>query len=126
MSAPACAPRPWCTCPRWSSSDQINQIIQAVNKIGLAVRGLYGEGTEALGNLFQISNQMTLGEKEDEIVDQLNKVIEQIIEHEENARQMMLEEKSRMLARPGRPRLRHPDARLLDVLERSAEPALHS
>ena len=46
-------------------SEQINQIIQAVNKIGLAVRGLYGEGTEALGNLFQVSNQTTLGEKED-------------------------------------------------------------
>ena len=41
-------------------SDQINKVIQAVNKIGLAVRGLYGEGTEALGNLFQVSNQHTL------------------------------------------------------------------
>ena len=48
--------------------DQITQIIKAVNKIGLAVRGLYGEGTEALGNLFQISNQMTLGETEHDIV----------------------------------------------------------
>src|SRR3954451_15880372 len=43
-------------------SEQINQVIQAVNKIGLAVRGLYGEGTEAMGNLFQVSNQTTLGE----------------------------------------------------------------
>ena len=42
--------------------EQINQIIQSVNKLGLAVRGLYGEGTEALGNVFQVSNQMTLGE----------------------------------------------------------------
>ncbi len=50
-------------------SEQINQVIQAVNKIGLAVRGLYGEGTEALGNLFQVSNQTTLGEKEDDIID---------------------------------------------------------
>src|SRR5688572_16629549 len=38
-------------------AEQINQIIQAVNKLGLAVRGLYGEGTEALGNVFQVSNQ---------------------------------------------------------------------
>ena len=52
-------------------SELINQVIQAVNKIGLAVRGLYGEGTEAMGNLFQISNQTTLGEKEDEIIDRL-------------------------------------------------------
>jgi len=74
-------------------SDQINQIIQAVNKIGLAVRGLYGEGTEAMGNLFQISNQITLGEAEEEIISQLNKVIEKIIEHEENARQVLLQKK---------------------------------
>jgi len=78
--------------------DQITQIIKAVNKIGLAVRGLYGEGTEALGNLFQISNQMTLGESEADIVDKLTKVIAQVMEHEENARQKMLEDKSRMIA----------------------------
>ena len=42
-------------------AEQVSQIIQAVGKLGLAVRGLYGEGTEALGNLFQVSNQMTLG-----------------------------------------------------------------
>jgi len=45
-------------------AEQINPIIQSVNKLGLAVRGLYGEGTEALGNIFQVSNQMTLGENE--------------------------------------------------------------
>ena len=74
-------------------SDQINQVVQAVNKIGLAVRGLYGEGTEAMGNLFQISNQTTLGQKEEDIVTDLNKVIERIIEHEQNARQMLLQRK---------------------------------
>jgi protein arginine kinase len=74
-------------------SEQINQVIQAVNKIGLAVRGLYGEGTEALGNLFQVSNQTTLGEREDDIIERLNKVILQIIEHEQNARQMLLQKK---------------------------------
>src|SRR3989440_597032 len=74
-------------------SEQINQIIQAVNKLGLAVRGLYGEGTEALGNVFQVSNQMTLGEAETDIVERLEKVLAQIIEHEENARAMLLEKK---------------------------------
>lgn len=74
-------------------SDQINQVIQAVNKIGLAVRGLYGEGTEAMGNLFQISNQTTLGEREEDIIARLQKVIEQIIEHEQNARQTLLQKK---------------------------------
>jgi protein arginine kinase len=74
-------------------SDLINQVIQAVNKIGLAVRGLYGEGTEAMGNLFQISNQTTLGEKEDEIISRLTKVIETIIEKEHDARQMLIRKK---------------------------------
>ncbi len=77
--------------------EQINQIVNSVGKIGLAVRGLYGEGTEALGNLFQVSNQTTLGETEEEIIDRLVKVIEQVIEHEQNARQMLLERRANML-----------------------------
>src|SRR5216117_4018727 len=78
-------------------SEMINQVIQAVNKIGLAVRGLYGEGTEAMGNLFQISNQTTLGEKEDEIISRLNKVIETIIEKEQDARQVLIQKKPNTL-----------------------------
>jgi len=74
-------------------AEQINPIIQSVNKLGLAVRGLYGEGTEALGNVFQVSNQMTLGEGEIVIVERLEKVLSQIIEHEENARLTLLEKK---------------------------------
>jgi len=77
--------------------EKVNQVIQAVNKIGLAVRGLYGEGSEAMGNLFQISNQTTLGEREEDILGRLNKVIEQIIEHEQNARATMLEKKTTTL-----------------------------
>ena len=60
-------------------AEQINPIIQSVNKLGFAVRGLYGEGTEALGNVFQVSNQMTLGEAETAIVERLEKVLAQII-----------------------------------------------
>ena len=78
-------------------SEQINPIIQSVNKLGLAVRGLYGEGTEALGNIFQVSNQMTLGENEITIVERLDKVLSQIIEHEENARQTLLEKKPKIV-----------------------------
>src|SRR5436853_5054926 len=78
-------------------AEQINQIIQSVNKLGLAVRGLYGEGTEALGNVFQVSNQMTLGETETDIVERLNKVLLQLIEHEENARASLLETKPKMI-----------------------------
>jgi len=78
-------------------AEQINPIIQSVNKLGLAVRGLYGEGTEALGNVFQVSNQMTLGESETAIVERLEKVLAQIIEHEENARATLLEKKPKMV-----------------------------
>jgi len=83
--------------PAMVLSDQINQVVQAVNKLGLAVRGLYGEGTEALGNVFQVSNQTTLGEGEMEVIERLNKVILQIIEHEENARFSLLEKKPRLV-----------------------------
>jgi protein arginine kinase len=78
-------------------AEQINPIIQSVNKLGLAVRGLYGEGTEALGNVFQVSNQMTLGETETAIVERLDKVLSQIIENEENARAKLLENKPKMV-----------------------------
>ena len=78
-------------------AEQINPIIQSVNKLGLAVRGLYGEGTAALGNVFQVSNQMTLGESESDIVERLEKVLAQIIEHEENGRATLLERKSKMV-----------------------------
>ena len=78
-------------------AEQINQIIQSVNRLGLAVRGLYGEGTEALGNVFQVSNQQTLGETEATIVERLDKVLCQIIENEENARGILLETKPKVV-----------------------------
>ena len=78
-------------------SEQVNKIINSVNKIGLAVRGLHGEGTEAMGNLFQVSNQTTLGEAEEEIIARLSRVISQILEHEQNARQILLQQKPETL-----------------------------
>jgi protein arginine kinase len=78
-------------------SEQINQVVNSVNKIGLAVRGLYGEGTEAMGNLFQVSNQTTLGENENQIIDRLNKVIETLIQRENQARENLLATKRTML-----------------------------
>jgi len=78
-------------------TEQINPVIKAVGKIGLAVRGLYGEGTEALGNLFQISNQHTLGEAEPEIIAQIEKVIEGVVRSEQNARAKLREDQQTML-----------------------------
>jgi protein arginine kinase len=68
---------------------QINRVIQAIVKLGLTVRGLFGEGTEAAGNFFQISNQVSLGRSELEIVDNIKRIINQVIEYEQNARQVL-------------------------------------
>lgn len=78
-------------------SDQIGQVLKGINKLGLAVRGLYGEGTESLGNLYQISNQSTLGESEDEILDRLTKVIGDVARYETQARQKLMTEETVMV-----------------------------
>jgi protein arginine kinase len=78
-------------------SDQIGQVLQAVNKIGLAVRGIFGEGSESLGNLYQISNQSTLGENEESIILALDRVIRKVASHEENARAKLLEDDPSMV-----------------------------
>lgn len=65
---------------------QVHKVLQALAKLNLAARGLYGEGTQAMGNFFQFSNQMTLGQHEEEIIENLATVIRQVIEHEKEAR----------------------------------------
>ncbi|MFK7909251.1 MAG: protein arginine kinase [Akkermansiaceae bacterium] len=79
-------------------SDHIGQVIQAVGKLGLAVRGIFGEGTESLGHLFQISNQSTLGESEDDIINRLERVIKRVRDHERNARLKLIEDDPQMVA----------------------------
>jgi protein arginine kinase len=78
-------------------AEEITRIINAANKLNFAVRGLYGEGTEALGNVFQVSNQMTLGESEPQIIERISKALNQIIEEEENARLLLIEKKSKIV-----------------------------
>ncbi len=73
-------------------TNQINRVIPAVTQVGLVVRGVYGEGSESIGNMFQISNQITLGQTEEEIIDNLNSVINQIIELEKQARNSLIKE----------------------------------
>jgi len=77
--------------------DEMNPIIKGMGKIGLAVRGLWGEGTEAIGNMFQISNQVTLGEKEDGIISNLEHIVLEVVEHEKNARIRLLEEREMLV-----------------------------
>lgn len=75
-------------------SKTINSLIEGLREIGLTVRGLYGEGSEALGYLYQISNQVTLGESEEDIIGKLNKVVYQIIKRERKTREYLKENKS--------------------------------
>lgn len=70
-------------------TQQINRIVPAINQLGLVVRGIYGEGSEALGNIFQISNQITLGKSEEDIVEDLKSVVSQIISQERSAREAL-------------------------------------
>jgi len=72
-------------------SNQMEKVIRAVNQLGIAVRGLFGEGSDASGSIFQISNQQTLGEAEADIIKRLSSVLNTIIEQEENARAKLLE-----------------------------------
>ena len=72
---------------------QVHKVLQALAKLNLAARGLYGEGTQAMGNYFQFSNQMTLGQHEEEIIDNLERVIRQVIEHEREARKYLREKR---------------------------------
>ncbi|GLG02566.1 protein-arginine kinase [Alicyclobacillus hesperidum subsp. aegles] len=76
--------------PGLALTGSINRMLTAVSQVGLAVRGIYGEGSESYGNLYQVSNQITLGETEEEIVANLQSVVYQLIEHERNARKALL------------------------------------
>ncbi|MBL7170969.1 MAG: protein arginine kinase [Candidatus Omnitrophica bacterium] len=76
--------------PALVMTKQINKVFQVLSKVGVAVRGFYGEGTQASGNFFQVSNQITLGQSEEEIIDNLERIIRQIIDHEEKAREILL------------------------------------
>lgn len=70
-------------------TQQINRIIPAIHQLGLVVRGIYGEGSEALGNIFQISNQITLGKSEEDIGRDLKGVVSQLISQERSAREAL-------------------------------------
>lgn len=73
-----------------SVGGQVGRVLTAVNKVGLVVRGLYGEGTEGQGNVFQISNQITLGQTEKEIIDNLSTVAQQVVSEEKRMRETLL------------------------------------
>ena len=77
---------------------QASRILSALTQVGVVVRGIYGEGTEALGNLFQISNQITIGRSEDEIINNLYSIVLKIIDQEKSARVLLAREIETVLA----------------------------
>ena len=83
--------------PALVQTKQIDKVFRALQKINLAVRGLYGEGTQASGDFYQISNQQTLGKSELELIRNLTEVVPQIIEYERTARQKLVNERRQHL-----------------------------
>jgi len=78
--------------PGLALTREIEKVISQISKLGLVVRGFYGEGSDVCGNLFQVSNQTTLGRSEEDIVESLDRVTRQMIEYEENARKRLFSE----------------------------------
>ena len=76
---------------------QIEKVFQAIARMRLAVRGLYGEGTQASGDFYQISNQVTLGRSEEEILETLSLTIPRIIDYENKAREALMRESASLL-----------------------------
>lgn len=83
--------------PALVMAQNINKVLAAVAKLSFTTRGLYGEGTQASGNFFQLSNQVSLGHNEDEIISNINGLIRQVIEQEEQARNLLLKQQRAFL-----------------------------
>lgn len=78
--------------PALSMENKINELIEALSKLGITIRGVYGEGSVAEGFMYQISNHITLGLSEEEIISKVNLAVEKITNLEKNARIKLLEE----------------------------------
>lgn len=72
---------------------EIDKVFRSLQKVNLAVRGIYGEGSQALGDFYQISNQITLGHREEELIERVGSIVPQIIRYEHQAREYLLSEK---------------------------------
>ncbi|HEY8486236.1 MAG TPA: protein arginine kinase [Limnochordales bacterium] len=81
--------------PALAMTGNLARVLEAVSRFGVAVRGLYGEGTEAIGNIVQISNQVSLGRTEDEILKHLLNLVREVVGHERSARQRLLQQERR-------------------------------
>lgn len=71
-------------------TQEIGKVLQGISQVGLTFRGLYGEGSEVVGNFFQISNQTTLGKTEEDLIDHLQRIVHQVVQYETQARSVLL------------------------------------
>jgi len=71
-------------------SGKINELLKEISRLGLVARGLYGEGTEAQGDFFQVSNQVTLGLSEPQIIDNVGRVVREVVNQERRIREVLL------------------------------------
>ncbi|WP_077533236.1 protein arginine kinase [Massiliimalia massiliensis] len=82
--------------PALEKSGLMNQLTATINKLGLTIRGTYGEGSKVLGSIYQISNQITLGITEQDAIQNLESIVLQVIENEKHARESLLNDKHRL------------------------------
>lgn len=78
--------------PALVATKEIQKVFQALQKIGLAVRGLYGEGSQAMGDFYQISNQVTLGKSEEQLIKTIQDVVPNILSYERRVRTALVKE----------------------------------
>ena len=83
--------------PTLTMTNQMNRLVTTITRLGMVVRGIYGEGSEALGNVYQISNQTTLGKSEEDILADLQSITQQIIQKERDARKVLLQSRPNVL-----------------------------
>jgi protein arginine kinase len=83
--------------PALVMTQQIDKVFRSLQKMGLAVRGLYGEGSQAMGDFYQISNQVTLGKSEADLIKQVGEIVPVIIDYERQARAFLIKESRKEL-----------------------------
>lgn len=83
--------------PALLATQQIDKVFRSLQKISVTVRGLFGEGSQNTGDFYQVSNQITLGKSETDLIQQVSEVVPLLIDYERRARQFMIEHSEKFL-----------------------------
>lgn len=104
--------------PALTLKDHVQKVFKAAEKMSHAIRGLYGEGTRAFGDFYQVSNQATLGRSEEEIVESVKAIVPKVLEYERRMRaQLFAEERALVEDKVFRALATVRSARMLNVQE---------